>query len=152
MSELKPVIEWLKELPDGYRERAIAQLAVAPNYPSTKAFAIYTVRWARSNEGGDFWDAVDDAWRCPYEYAYPPIPDDGGPGCKPKRDMRYVAKIIMNPNGQYDRIWILKTCHGRWVSEASHAYSSNKSAKRGLVRFLKRLGVDENAVRWEGEE
>ena len=25
MSELRPITEWLKELPDGYRERAIAQ-------------------------------------------------------------------------------------------------------------------------------
>ena len=148
MSELKPVIEWLKELPDGYRERAIAQLAVAPNYPSTKAFAIYTVRWARSNEGGDFWDAVDDAWRCPYEYAYPPIPDDGGPGCKPKRDMRYVVEIW----GNYPRLWQWNLCENNQViAESGVYYTSKHSAKRGLIRFLKRLGVDENAVRWEGE-
>ena len=152
MSELKPVIEWLKELPDGYRERAIAQYdGEVADCKKQEAVGMYAY-WSETKEGASFWAEVSIAWQSPGQYDYPPIPDDGGPGCKPKRDMRYVAKIIMNPNGQYDRIWILKTCHGRWVSEASHAYSSNKSAKRGLFRFLKRLGVDENAVRWEGED
>jgi hypothetical protein len=30
-------------------------------------------------------------------------------------------------------------------------YTRRASAKRGMVRFLRRLGADPSAVRWEGE-
>jgi hypothetical protein len=31
-------------------------------------------------------------------------------------------------------------------------YTRRASAKRGMLRFLRRIGADPSAVRWEGEE
>ena len=148
MSELKPVIEWLKELPDGYRERAIAQYdGIVKECYSCDAVGVFCI-WEETKEGLTFWTEVCIAWESPGEYAYPPIPHDGGPGCKPKRDMRYVVEIW----GNYPRLWQWDLCENNQVIAVSGVYYTSKhSAKRGLIRFLKRLGVDENAVRWEGE-
>ena len=144
MSEMKPVIEWLKELPDGYRERAIAQYdGVVKKCYRDDAVGVFCI-WQETKEGLTFWAEVSIAWESPGQYDYPPIPDDRGPGCKPKRDMRYVANVTRS-------CWyLLEKNTGDPVAESYNLYRDKRSAKRGLIRFLKRLGVDENAVRWEG--
>ncbi len=78
-----------------------------------------------------------------------PLPNGGGPQGKKWPDTRMGANtycIIDHVSFSY--YWKLSH-NGRILAEGRYPYSRHDSAKRGLIRFLKRLGVDESAVRWE---
>jgi hypothetical protein len=50
-----------------------------------------------------------------------------------------------------------ETLHSAAIIECKHyldvgPYTRRADAKRGMVRFLRRIGADPSAVRWEGEE
>ena len=57
----KTIKEWLSELPDGYRERALANIDErwAEKDENCMAEALYsTFNWSHINEGFAFWSAV----------------------------------------------------------------------------------------------
>ena len=77
MSGLRPITEWLNELPDGYRALAIAQhdndILECFKENAIWAFA----EWDKTTEGWHFWHHVALAFidRC----EYPPLPKDAAP-------------------------------------------------------------------------
>lgn len=74
MKEKKTVLEWLEELPDGYRERAIKNCDCLHGLASNLTDAlIWAFSWPRSPEGEDFWMEVSHAARS--GGTYPPLPE-----------------------------------------------------------------------------
>lgn len=65
----KTIKEWLEELPDGYRERALANCDRAEDVASSMDEAIYCAfDWNHTSEGVDFWAHMliyyrDFSWR-----------------------------------------------------------------------------------------
>ena len=71
---MKKTIEWLQELPDGYRERAVAQCEPLAEYAEDMADAIVNMcNWSGTEEDVEFWAKVanhyDDG------YPLPPLPN-----------------------------------------------------------------------------
>jgi hypothetical protein len=74
--ETKTVKEWLEKLPDGYRERALANLmdAKANNHAISIAGAIdLAFNWGDTNEGFEFWKGIHKAYSCS---KLPPLPTE----------------------------------------------------------------------------
>lgn len=78
----KPIIEWLYELPSGYKERALYNHRLHPQpvfvggQASSLASAISLAQiWAHTPEGAVWWSDVQAAIVNKYEL--PPLPDDG---------------------------------------------------------------------------
>jgi hypothetical protein len=74
-TQTKTVREWLQELPDGYRERALAQC----HRPSWRCGSIGDAlesfaAWAYTKEGPDFW--CDVAVWLDEGGELPPLPED----------------------------------------------------------------------------
>ena len=58
---MKTIREWLQELPDGYRERALVQAdaETLDIYESDMSDALYSFKtWAETEEGYEFWGEV----------------------------------------------------------------------------------------------
>jgi len=58
---MKTTKEWLQDLPDGYRERALRNLQKATQKieePSIDEALFGAFEWERTPEGSDFWGAV----------------------------------------------------------------------------------------------
>jgi len=78
MNQNKPIREWLQELPDGYRERALnnadkASYCLHPEVRSV-ADALYAAfSWKDTPEGDDWWCDVVKAIK--YDTPLPPLPD-----------------------------------------------------------------------------
>lgn len=76
MSKMKTVREWLNELPDGYRERAIANCQNPNAETGSLREALFgAFAWWDSKEGYEFWDKV-----CNHNNAtssLPPLPTEG---------------------------------------------------------------------------
>ena len=62
MTEEKTIREWLEELPDGYRERALKNYDTSYHDGYTvnclSGAILETCHWKNSTEGFDFWNAV----------------------------------------------------------------------------------------------
>jgi hypothetical protein len=71
----KTVREWLEELPEGYRERALSQLSVdEKSCPRSLAFALVEAfPWDESPEGALFWSAVFTSY-VDFQSPLPPLP------------------------------------------------------------------------------
>ena len=72
--------KWLEELPDGYRERALAN-EEADDCPNEDVESIYDAVyagfvWSRTNEGHDFWLRVATYFKpkSPKYLSLPPLP------------------------------------------------------------------------------
>ncbi len=75
---MKTVKEWLEELPDGYRERALGQMLDADRVVYSMAHALTrSLSWISSNEGFDFWSDVRNHYL--YGLPLPPLPEDPMP-------------------------------------------------------------------------
>ena len=72
---MKTRIEWLQELPDGYRERAVANCTEwSGNSPqdvcdSMQGAILGMCKWKETPDGKDFWDSV-----CRHYYNGSPLP------------------------------------------------------------------------------
>ncbi len=55
---MKPIEEWLQQLPDGYRERALSQLRNTAPQRSLIAAVQNFEFWEQTKEGYDFWGKV----------------------------------------------------------------------------------------------
>src|SRR5690554_5900851 len=78
MNREKTIVEWLEELPDGYRELALKNYD--PEYCDTGVNIIdladalvWGFSWEDTPEGQVFWDAVYEWARC----GLPPLPEEG---------------------------------------------------------------------------
>lgn len=73
--EMKTIEQWLNELPDGYRERALENVDKDKlNYPTeSMRSALVTFTWSSSKEGYYFWNAVWNFYRKPL---LPPLPKE----------------------------------------------------------------------------
>jgi len=73
----KTVKQWLETLPDGYRERALANCTRPDGLETSLHHTIPAAfRWADTPEGGKFWKQVY-LWACnPDKNPLPPLPDD----------------------------------------------------------------------------
>lgn len=74
---MKTIKEWLEELPDGYRERALENLN--PNVASDLVYSIGDAIsgafiWDCSQEGEDFWSDVYYHYEAPPPPPLPPLP------------------------------------------------------------------------------
>ena len=75
----KPIEEWLSELPDGYRERALENRKKFPYKGNTTATSkadaiIYGFRWEQTPEGPHFWSAVQKYFETEPP-SLPPLPE-----------------------------------------------------------------------------
>jgi hypothetical protein len=73
MNTEKPITEWLAELPDGYRERALSQHDDVFKYANNLNDAVFHfTAWPETKEGHEFWCKV---WNH-YEFGddLPPLP------------------------------------------------------------------------------
>lgn len=76
MAKPKLTKTWLKRLPDGYRERALANCDSPDDHVESLPYAlISSFGWDDSPEGHDFWDGVYD-WCRGESDSLPPLPDD----------------------------------------------------------------------------
>jgi hypothetical protein len=61
---MKPIQDWLRELPDGYRELALVNHSKPSSYnfevKSLSEAVIEFIDWSKTNEGGKFWMDVSD--------------------------------------------------------------------------------------------
>jgi hypothetical protein len=75
MAKPKLTKTWLKRLPDGYRERALANCGSPDDHATSLADAVGgAFEWEKSLEGEVFWDKVFD-WCCDKSNPLPPLPD-----------------------------------------------------------------------------
>ena len=66
-----------------------------------------------------------------------------------RKDNRPVVELYARyPNAW---TWILRDNAGKSIAEHPHWYSRRADAKRGMERFLRRIGADPARVRWEGK-
>lgn len=76
MSNEKTIKQWLSELPDGYRERALANMYAEAGdiYKASMGGAILGFReWYETPQGHDFWNAVYDHYTI--GTPLPPLPE-----------------------------------------------------------------------------
>jgi hypothetical protein len=73
-----------------------------------------------------------------------------------RKDNRPLARIIKPYRGDF--AWEIliteKQCESvkaAYLARSPAHYSTPWSAKRGMERFLRRIGADPASVRWEGE-
>lgn len=84
MSKNKTILEWLQELPSGYKERAISQYD--PNFrtdvppKNIKDALLFFSDWSDTKEGGAFWHQVFDHYF--YNEEPPELPDEPKPKTK----------------------------------------------------------------------
>ena len=72
--EEKTIKEWLEELPDGYRERALANCEHPEEDVSSMAMAIRRAFvWDSTTEGIEFWAGVHNNYSCS---KLPPLPTE----------------------------------------------------------------------------
>ena len=73
----KTIQEWLGELPNGYRELALANYTGTPHYPGKPSDLAHAVikafEWRYTPEGTTFWGDVSDALDDPNK-DFPPLP------------------------------------------------------------------------------
>ncbi len=80
MNREKTAREWLEELPEGYRERALAQ--VDPHYIVEKvssidqAVGIGIIWWSDTKEDSKFWLSVHDHFLSNGRTPLPPLPNE----------------------------------------------------------------------------
>ncbi len=73
---MKPIEEWLNQLPDGYRERALSYSERVVCNVSTLLSAISCfVYWSKTAEGVDFWGAVYQHYETNGKTPLPPLPE-----------------------------------------------------------------------------
>ena len=80
--KVEAVKYFLNQLPDGYRERALAQVdkkrikSYHKPVEIVTALTVFAV-WKDTKEGEDFWNAVDNHYRFLNEYpTLPPLPNE----------------------------------------------------------------------------
>ena len=102
-----PVIEWLKELPDNYRELAIAQCDKGDRECIREHAICYFADWEKTSEGWHFWRQVACAFSSTDKYEYPPLPNDIGQQITTSLDQLEtivrqwgVDEQILGPGGQ----------------------------------------------------
>jgi len=75
---MKTVKEWLQELPDGYRERALGQMLDADRVVDSINYAlVYGLNWLQSNEGFAFWNEMYNHYLS--GTSLPPLPEEPKP-------------------------------------------------------------------------
>lgn len=97
--------EWLELLPDGYRERAIANIDENRRYnedfsKSIKVALLYSFNWDDSKEGREFWQKVYDSIDHDDTINYlllPPLPDKKEYWSKPS-DLPSVCWVMSKDN------------------------------------------------------
>jgi len=119
--KVEAVKYFLNQLPDGYRERALAQVNEerVNNYVLATSidYAISTFRlWGETKEGVDFWMDVHQHYSTPDKYpTLPPLPDDE------KSTSEWTGYFTdsgerVNRGGVYQvnhiRYWIVEECLG----------------------------------------
>jgi hypothetical protein len=73
--EEKTIKEWLEELPDGYRERALTNYAASGPKEESLIDALYNAFvFGESKEGREFWFKVRD--HILYNTPLPPLPTE----------------------------------------------------------------------------
>lgn len=88
--------EWLSELPDGYRELALANYDNCDVYQCTDEDTAPTMagalcnsfQWKDSPEGREFWDAVHCYYRDSSRFGAPPLPESRIPNAEHVADLR----------------------------------------------------------------
>lgn len=69
---MKPIIEWLNDLPDGYRELALANCENPDRMTGSMSEALgYGFEWQWTTEGFLFWK---DVYRYYHSTPLPPLP------------------------------------------------------------------------------
>ena len=95
-TSMKTILQWLNELPPGYRERALRNASDVDksrpcNYMSV---AIDCFVWDTTPEGEDFWGSIFDEYECygSDPDSFPPLPDDGhgGPSLEPETNKLFT--------------------------------------------------------------
>ena len=104
MKQMKPIREWLEQLPEGYRERAIENAkdqGLLDEYASSLKSALRSFLWRETPEGLDFWDAVDDHI---FEDSnpLPPLPNPPLPAESLEREALEALRLIEYAMTQLD--------------------------------------------------
>lgn len=75
---MKTVKEWLQELPDGYRERALGQMVAPEKNADSIGYAVLSIAvWEGAAEGWEFWDDVYKHYT--QGTPLPPLPEEAKP-------------------------------------------------------------------------
>jgi hypothetical protein len=85
----KKISEWLNELPDGYRELALANFKeqkIKDVIRNSTYKAIHDLDWSKTNENFLFWEKVYDYYAC-IKQDLPPLPKPKFEVWKPKEGM-----------------------------------------------------------------
>ncbi len=88
-NEGKKISEWLNELPDGYRELALANFKeqkIKDVIRNSTYKAIHDLDWSKTNENFIFWEQVYDYYAC-IKTDLPPLPNPKFEVWKPKEGM-----------------------------------------------------------------
>jgi hypothetical protein len=97
----KTIEEWLEQLPDGYRERALANMYEEKRYKIVENMqdAIWEgLGWGRTPEGYDFWRGVYSHY-----FAGTPLPPLPGQSPKPlKSNEQIFDEVANNVMAEYD--------------------------------------------------
>ena len=127
----KTIKEWLMELPEGYRERALANMGEHCEVAVCKSMkeAINgAFGWDESQEGPDFWVKVH------YHYAYggTPLPPIPGQSPKPlKSNEQIFDEVANNVMAEYDPSGFrkkFKTLHKAIMIAMEKAAKQHKNA------------------------
>jgi hypothetical protein len=125
----KTVKEWLMELPDGYRERALKNTpkGMLDAKRPTMSEAIHgAFIWLSTRENYDFWSAVHDHYA--YDTPLPPLPQSPNPLKSNEQIFDDVANNVM---AEYDPAGFrkkFKTLHKAIMISMETAAKQHKNA------------------------
>src|SRR5690625_1832654 len=98
MTKEKTILEWLEELPDGYRELALKNYGpefcdTAVNIIDLSHAVMWGFSWEDTPEGQVFWDAV---WGCAIgKGELPPLPEGGNMNKERLGTRNKIGKLIL---------------------------------------------------------
>lgn len=132
---MKSIQDWLQELPDGYRELALANHNKPDSYnfevKSLSAAVIEFIDWSKTNEGGKFWMGVSD-YIDGDRKELPPLP-------VPKVDERD------------ERIAQLTASNNSLAAALSKRYMDNCEAGQKLLDIFGKMNINVSPKIWEKE-